>query len=64
MVAGSLFANFHEAHGNVTPDDVYSGSKETVLAWRKAPQVRTLVARRECYGKTVLGHWNTEAGRT
>ena len=47
MLPGSLFADFQEALGNVTPDDVYFGGKEAFLARRKHLQIRTLVARRE-----------------
>jgi hypothetical protein len=47
MVTGSLFADFHEALGNVTSDRVSLGSRGAILARRKALQIRTLVARRE-----------------
>ncbi len=43
----------HEASKNVTPDDVWYGRKEEILAQRKALQIRTLVARREHYRKVV-----------
>jgi len=44
---------YHEALGNVTPDDVWYGRREGILNRQKALRIRTLVPRREHYRKVV-----------
>jgi hypothetical protein len=47
---------------NMTPDDIYFGRKEAILARRRALQVRTPVARREHYRRTVKNPVAEESG--
>lgn len=55
---------YHEALRNVTPDDVYYGRREAVLARRKQLRIRTMVARRQHYRQTQAMAGNAGAGTT
>ena len=53
---------YHEVLRNVTPDDVWFGRREQILARRKTLQIRTLVARREHYRRMVKNQVAEESG--
>ena len=55
---------YHEALHNVTPDDLYYGRREAILAQRKQLRIRTVVARRHYYRQAQATTANAGAGTT
>ena len=44
---------YHEGIGNVTPDDVYYGRRESILKDREMLKKKTLLERRQFKGKMI-----------
>jgi len=53
---------YHEAVRNATPDDVWFGRREQILARRKRLKIPTVVAPREHYRRMVNNQLKEESG--